>query len=270
MKSLGLLLFILIIAACNVQSENPEPRFDVTLEPSQIAANVRYQIQVTPTQVPLIAPPTVLTSVAMTTTPPASATPQASATPEATPTISVFDSRNSEGPTPTSNVEALQLLQTNPTLLVSIEMRETCFVEGEPIPFRLIGRNLADDAIYFYTEGSWQFSINNGDVGPVLASRVPTLTEEFDLIEPNSIYVRDEEDLGLWVQSLGPEYRSFATETGFGLPQGDYWVTFLYTNDQDGLTEQPDETFLIERAAWTGTAVSFELRFRVAEEECEE
>jgi hypothetical protein len=154
-------------------------------------------------------------------------------------------------------------LAQNPTLVLQLKLDTPCFLAEEPIGFRLEILSLETAPIYFYREGQWQLSLNNSPLGPSLAPRVPSAREEFVDLLPKQTLTRQEEDLGLWVMSLGPEMLRLATSTGLGLPAGDYWVTFVYRNDQDGLTEQFDGRFLIDRAAWRGVLVAPEVRFKV-------
>jgi len=251
------LVVLLVAAACNqVDSNNALP--DITLEPTQIVANLRPSPQPSPTRA---APDPVLlargaTGESDTATPPETTTIETDIEPSATPAIEPT-------PMPTSNAPELQALLENPTLLLTTEMEATCFLAGDFIPFRLVVRSLETANIYFYKNGRWLFSINNSPPGPQLTSREPTLRDEFVDLPPNEIYIQDEEDLGLWVLSLGPSAGDLVSPTGLGLPAGDYWVTFLYNNDQDGLREQFGGTYLIEKAAWRGTVVAPEVRFRV-------
>lgn len=169
---------------------------------------------------------------------------------------------------PTSHyAEVLQPLQDNTSLALSVVLEDSCFISGQPIPFQLNATNLGGEAIYFYLEGRWLLSFNNSAPGPQVAPRVPSSRAEFISLAPNEVYQRAEEDLGLWVLSLGPQYLRSASATGFGLAAGDYWIAFLYNNDQDGLEQQPDGGYLIDRAAWRGTSLSAEVRFRVVDEQ---
>ncbi len=168
---------------------------------------------------------------------------------------------------PPSNAPELQALVDNPNLLLTAEFPDgECYLAGDFIPFRLVARSFETAPIYFYTEGKWMLSINNSPIGPQLASREPTARDEFVELPTNEAYTRQEEDLGLWVQSLGMESGIAFSETGIGLPAGQYWVSFLYNNDQDGLTEQVGGFYLIERAAWRGTAVAAEVRLHVVDD----
>jgi hypothetical protein len=168
-------------------------------------------------------------------------------------------------PTPTSNTEEIQVLTDNPTLAIQVEMDTTCFLAEDFIPFRFVVTSLETAPIYFYRSGRWRLSINNSPLGPDLSSLEPTIRDDFVELEPGGTFVQEEEDLGLWALSLGPNAGVPTSPTGLGLPAGNYWVTFVYDNDQDGLREQPDGTFLIDRAAWRGTVVAPEVRFTVVE-----
>lgn len=277
-------MLFLILAACNA-ADDPAPKTDVTLEPSQIAANIRvtFTASPAPTEPPTREPTEELT---------AEATENLSeATQEATeeiiesaiqptvtlaPTHTAIPETPTETPipqaTPTSNSAEIKALQDNSDLFVTLRFEAECGVAGEFIPFTLEVINVSNGALYFYKNGLWMLSINNSPVGPRLAIQEPQLRSDFVELAPNTTFVQEEDDLGLWVQSLGPESGIAFSPTGLGLPAGDYWVTFVYTNDKDGLTEQPDGTFLIDRAAWRGTTVSSEKRLRVVENlsECSE
>lgn len=237
------LLLLALVACSSATTTDPA----VTLQPSQIAANLRPDSTPTATEPPQAilleraASPVVETSPAAAQTAPTE--------------IAV--------PLPTSIAPELQAMSDNSTLLLTMEMDTACFLAEDFIPFRLIVRSLELEPIYFYRNGRWMMSINNSPVGPQLTSRVPTLRDEFVNLPPNETYVQEEEDLGLWVLSLGPDTITLASPTGIGLPPGDYWVTFIYNNDQDGLTQQPDGSYLIDRAAWRGTIVAPEVRFKV-------
>jgi len=273
------LLFItmvLIGVACVPQLDSdPAPRFDVTLEPSRIAANLYTPPVPTATRERATIAPT-RTAAAT-----ASPAPTEEATAEVTAVVTeeildateaaTIEATEAAQPTeeitpqvmPTSNNEVLRYLQDSPTMLVTIEMDSDCFLAGDYIPFRMKALNIATEGYYLYKGGRRLISINNTDLGPQLASSEPSLPDDFANLQPNQEFVWEEEDLGSWVLSLGPTTGIAFTDTGIGLPAGDYWVTFAYTNDQDGLREQPDGSFLIPRAAWRGTAVSFEVRFKV-------
>lgn len=262
---IGLVLFGLMLAACNVD-DAAGPRTDVTLDPSPIA---RYDFRSRPTPTPTSAPETVILAPRPGVLPPTPADQQvASPTPpsadDTPPTPD--EAAQSAGPTPTSNSEEIQALTDNPTLIVEIEMDATCFAAGDFIPFRMTVTSLETAQIYFYRNGRWRLSINNSPLGPELSSLEPTIREDFVELQPGDTYIQEEEDLGGWVLSLGPNAGIPPSPTGLGLPPGEYWVTFAYDNDQDGLREQPDGTFLIDRAAWRGTIVTPEVRFSVVDD----
>lgn len=261
MNILRVMLFALTMtvgaAACSIENESsPPPRFDVTLEPSQIAANLRTTPAATPTQPP--ATPEAVSLSPIQAAQAATAAVPATAAPTLQPSPAL--------PTPTSNAAELKAMTENPNLIAVMEMDAECFLANDYIPFRLKVISLETQPIYFYKNGKWLLSINNSPLGPQLASLEPTLREDFVTIEPNESYEQVEEDLGLWVLSLGPDSGIPLTPTGVGLPVGEYWVTFMYNNDQDGLTEQVDGTYLIDKAAWRGTAVAEEVRFKVVED----
>jgi hypothetical protein len=266
-------LATLWLVACTGDDEDSSSA-DATLEPSQIAADLRVTpdftatstrpapepVQLSPRQTALpirtaVTPTLARTQVAaaqVITTTPTIPTVVATTTPSAT-----------VAPSPTSNHDEIVKLVENPNLLLKMEVDTVCFLAEDFIPFRLTVTSFETQPIYFYKEGRWMLSINNSPVGPQLTSREPTLRDEFVEIPPNQSYATEYEDLGLWVLSLGPDSGIPFTTTGLGLPMGDYWVTFVYNNDQDGLSEQVDGTYLLDRPAWRGTAVAQEVRFRV-------
>lgn len=248
------LLFLVLLAACAEES-SPEPKTDVTLEPSQIAANLFATL--TPSPVPSE------TVVESTLEP----TPEATEViVEPVETAETVDASPTPQVAPTSNAAEIKALQDNQDLFITMRLDGECFAANDFISFTLEVLNVSQNSIYFYKNGLWMLSINNSPLGPRLAIQEPQLREDFVELDPNGNYLQEEDDLGLWVQGLGPDSGISATPTGFGLPAGDYWVTFVYTNDKDGLSEQPDGTFLIDRAAWRGTTVASEKRFRVVED----
>jgi|GEM_PF-6897384 len=295
------LALMVLLMGCNI-NDGDSTVSNITLEPSQIAAN-NFEPN-PPTAVPPTAEPVVIGNIvsnaapveetpqedstdAVATEQPSDASTQATEAPteQTAPPVAeqteapVEDTAqtDAEAPTevespaepvilPTSNSPDIQALTDNPTLLLTVNMDAECFLTGEPIPFELVITNLDPNPIYFYEKGQWKLSINNSPVGPDIVSREPQLTEEFIELAANATYARAEEDISSWVLSLGPGFISFASETGLGLAPNEYWVTFLYTNDKDGLTEQFGGTFLIDRAAWRGTTVATEKRFRVVED----
>lgn len=271
-KRLVFLLWIILAAACTTESETLDP---ITLEPSQIAANLRQDALLSPTATRPTPEPLIISRLPLSTgeataenPPPAVVGTEivdlllASPTPPVT-VESTLAQTLEPTPLPTSNAESLQALVDNPNILLTAQLDTECFLAGDFIPFRLTALSLESEPIYFYREAKWMVSINNSPVGPQLASRIPTTRDEFVNVPPNETYVRQEEDLGLWVQSLGPDSGIAFSETGIGLPAGEYWVTFVYSNDQDGLQQQVDGSYLIDRAAWRGTAVAREIRLRV-------
>jgi hypothetical protein len=256
---IGFVLFGLLLVGCNV-NDSAGPRMDVTLEPSSIA---QYEFREADMPAESAEPVTVILAPRPGVLEPTSA-PQAteSTAPNAAPTNDPV----SAVPTPTSNAAEIQAITDNPTLAVTMEMDTTCFLANDFIPFRLNVTSLETAPIYFYRNGRWRLSINNSPLGPELSSLGPTIRDDFVELQPGGTFVQEEEDLGLWALSLGPNAGVPSSPSGLGLPAGNYWVTFVYDNDQDGLREQPDGTFLIDRAAWRGTVVAPEMRFSVVED----
>lgn len=192
-----------------------------------------------------------------TATPTVTASPTVSLTPSMTPTATV-----------TTIYTTLRQTVTDPDIVVRFLLDETCFLEGNEITGRVILRNLKQDAVYIYLSGQIAFSINNSPILPDFPPQVPSAEEDFILLEPNDeVVVFELEDLGLFVQGMGSESGiDFSqTETIFGLPIGEYWVTAAYSNPHDGLEEQFDGRFLIPQAAWRGLTISREVRFSVAD-----
>jgi len=253
---------LLFMAACNF-STGQSAQTDVTLEPSRVAAMMYVPITPTVTLTKPAPEPVMLSG----DSPVVVSTPQ-SDQPVATEDVATQEEAPTDIPTPepTSNHEELAALRDNPNLEIAVQMDEQCFLENDFIPFNLTVTSRETDSIYFYRHGRWLLSINNSPAGPQLASMEPTIRDDFIDLTPNETYTQEEEDLGLWVLSLGPESGIPFTPTGIGLPAGDYWVTFLYTNDQDGLKEQPDGTYLIEKTAWRGTVVTPEIRLKVVDD----
>ena len=279
--SLGV-LFGLMLTACNVD-DSAGPRTDVTLDPSPIA---QYDFRSRPTPTPTSEPETVILAPRPGVLPPTPAdgqivedvvspTPDEAVPPAAEDSQPTLDEAAQQapdgadqnvGPTPTSNFEEIQALTDNPTLVVEMEMDTTCFAAGDFIPFRMTITSLETAPIYFYRNGRWRLSVNNSPLGPELSSLEPTIRDDFVDLQPGDTYIQEEEDLGGWALSLGSNSGIPSSPTGLGLPAGEYWVTFVYDNDQDGLREQPDGTFLIDRAAWRGTVVTREVRFSVVDD----
>lgn len=196
-----------------------------------------------------------------TATPSITPTPTTSPTPSQTPT-----------PTVTSVYDTLRENVTDADLAVRFLLDETCFVTGNEITGRIVLRNLKDEAVYIYLSGQIAFSINNSPLLPSFPPPVPSDRTEFILLQPNAeVVIFELEDLGLFVQGMGPESGIDFSESGiiFGLPIGEYWVTAAYSNPHDGLDEQFDGTYLVPEAAWRGLTISRERRFTVVADAAE-
>lgn len=276
LRNICFFAIFLILAACT-NDDNPAPKTDVTLEPSQIAANLRVTLTASPVSTDVL-PPTA------TPTEETQVEPTEEVTRESTenaveaaiqPTTSLESTAELQIETPqalpTSNAAEIKALQDNGDLFLTMRLEQDCFAANDFIPFTLDIINVSANPIYFYKNGLWRLSINNSSLGPQLAIQEPQLRDDFVTLAPNSNFIQNEDDLGLWVQSLGPDSGIPLTPTGIGLPAGDYWITFVYSNDKNGLTEQPDGTYLIDRSAWLGTTVASEKRLRVVDDisECE-
>ncbi|PJF42399.1 MAG: hypothetical protein CUN55_10090 [Phototrophicales bacterium] len=172
-------------------------------------------------------------------------------------------------PSPTSIYPEL-LNEVTDTDLALRFLIDDCFVKDQEIPASIRLRNLRDESIYIYLNGLIRFSINNSPLLPDFPPIKPNSREDFFLLEPNAeIEILAIEDLGLFIQGLGPEsgIDFFETQTIFGLPIGTYWVTAGYTNPHNGLEQQIDGSYFIPNAAWVGTTISREARFVVVEDE---
>lgn len=280
-------VLILTLAACaddgavtfRVLSPTPRPRINaspvptvdldaLTFEPTAVAVEPTEEPTVEATDVPsetaeslteeesteLVAPETDVVEASSTEAPP-------EVTDEPT-----EEESGPAGPTPTSNNEALRQQQTDPNLLLRIELQEECYLSDNEIPARVTVRNFNDNPIYFYVNGQRMFSINNSPLGPDFSPNEPVSTLDFALLDTDDIFAWDVEDIGLELRGMGPNSGIDFGTTVFGLPAGEYWLTAAYSNDKDGLTQQRDGTYLIPQAAWRGLAVSREVRFTVVDD----
>jgi hypothetical protein len=205
-------------------------------------------------------------------------------TPEATEAIEVLDPTATEDadvesdsdapelatPTATTIYEDLRTLQTDRDLVVRFTFDSECYLADQEVTGSIALRSLKDDPVYIYLKGQISFSINNSPLLPDFPPNEPVFREDFVLLQPNEeVTILEFEDINPYIQSMGPDsgIDFFATDTLFGLPVGNYWVTAGYSNPHDGLTRQIDDSFLIPEAAWRGTTISRELRFVVVENE---
>lgn len=167
-------------------------------------------------------------------------------------------------PTSVSNNAELRAQQTDRDILLSIRLNGTCFAADTEIPAQIIVESFKPTAFYFYTRGALLFSINNSPLLLNVPAPEPLATDEFLLLALSDTYTFELEDVGLFLRGIDPTQLAFDFgATVFGLPAGDYWLTAGYTNPHDGLEPQRDGTFLIPQAAWRGTLVTREVRFRV-------
>ena len=167
---------------------------------------------------------------------------------------------------PASNNEELRALQEDRNILVELRLDENCYLSDQEIPAEISLRNFGEAEIYLYTRGQLLFSINNSPLAPDFPPPAPNFREEFEILALEGRYVWELEDLGLYLRGMGPEAGIDFGDTIFGLPSGYYWLTVAYSNDQSGLIEQIDGTYLIPEAAWRGIAVSRESRFTVVDD----
>jgi hypothetical protein len=179
---------------------------------------------------------------------------------------------------PSVNLELRQTLQQDLNVGIRLQINGTCFLSGEEIPGRITVQSFRSDSVYFYRRGNVLYSVNNSELLPNLPVPEPTAASEFAVMNDNDIIVlRQFEDLGQEIKGMAPTLDLGETVVGdvalvpFGLPIGEYWMTVVYTNDQDGLEQREDGTFLIPQAAWRGELVSPEVRFRVVNnlEDCD-
>lgn len=234
-----------------------EPTEEPTEEPTVEATDVPSETDEAPTEedtTEAVASETDVVEVSSTQAPPAE-------TDEPT-----EEASGPAGPTPTSNNEALRQQQSDPNLLLRIELTEECYLSDNEIPARVTVRNFSDDPIYFYVNGQRMFSINNSPLGPDFPPNEPVSSLDFVLLDTDDVFAWDVEDIGLELRGMGPNSGIDFGTTIFGLPAGEYWLTAGYSNDKDGLTQQRDGTYLIPQAAWRGVAVSREVRFTVVDD----
>jgi len=280
-----LLLISFILLACESENNNnDEGSRNIPLDPSQIAANTRRTPIVTPSATinRLVATPSLplspteaispTSAVVSTTAGADSPTVAASLIADSATATSVTELSPTASPT-SNNMELRALTTRNDALLIP-QFDRLCFLEGDFIPFSLRVLNTGTENYYFYHNGNWQLSLNNSAVGPQISVNPPNGREQFTDLAPNREYVHNFEDLGFMVQSLGlPQQTGIPfSPTGIGLPASEYWITFVYANDQDGLTEQITGEFLIDSAAWMGVTVALqEVRLRVVSDlsECQ-
>lgn len=173
-------------------------------------------------------------------------------------------------PTATTIYEDLRTLVTDRDIIIRFRLDSECYLVDHEVTGTISLRSLKDNPVYIYLKGQISFSINNSPLLPDFPPNEPVLREDFVLLQPNEeVTLLELEDINPYIQSMGPEsgIDLFATETLFGLPIGNYWVTAGYSNPHDGLTRQIDDSFLIPEAAWRGTVISRELRFVVVENE---
>lgn len=173
-------------------------------------------------------------------------------------------------PTATTIHADLMTLNTDRDIIVRFNLDSECYLVDHEVTGNIALRSLKDVPVYIYLKGQIRFSINNSPLLPDFPPAEPVFREDFILLQPNTeVTLLEIEDISPYIQGMGAEsgIDFLASETLFGMPQGNYWVTAGYTNPHDGLTRQIDDSFLIPEAAWQGTAVSPEQRFIVVENE---
>lgn len=274
----GLALFIL--SACDepatkvsytILSPTPRNTVEATRVPT-LDVNNMSNLQPTATPIPptaTSAPPTETPTLEPTAELPTTTTPEVTdeVTVETEPTVEDVEEATLE-PTelPPSNNDELRALQEDRNILVELQLEENCYLSDNEIPATFSLRNFGDADIYLYIRGQLMFSLNNSEFGPDFPPPPPALREEFETLSIEDRYLWELEDLGLYLRGLGPQSGIDFGDTIFGLPAGYYWLTVGYSNNQSGLIEQIDGTYLIPEAAWRGIAVSREVRFSVVDD----
>ncbi|GIK63672.1 MAG: hypothetical protein BroJett018_14660 [Chloroflexota bacterium] len=179
-------------------------------------------------------------------------TPTLSGSPTATPTA-----------TATSNSAELRARNTDPDFVLRLVLDSNCYEVDTEITGKLVAHNYRPAPIYLYLRGQIMLSINDSPLLPDFPPGEPLVRDDFVRLAYDEFYEWEIEDLGLYVLSMGLDTPIDMSETIYGLPVGDYWVTVAYNNPHSGLTEQRDGTYLIPEAAWRGLSVSREVRFSV-------
>lgn len=185
-------------------------------------------------------------------TPTSTMTPTLSGSPTATPTA-----------TATTNSAELRARNTDPDFVLRLVLDSNCYEADTEITGKLVAHNYRPNPIYLYLRGQIMLSINDSLLLPDFPPGEPLVRDDFVRLAYDESYEWEIEDLGLYVLSMGLDTPIDMSETIYGLPVGDYWVTVAYNNPHSGLTEQRDGTYLIPEAAWRGLSVSHEVRFSV-------
>jgi hypothetical protein len=232
------------------------PRGTATATPT-----VRQVASATPSQTNTVVARSATATTAVTATNTVTMTPTVTltATPDGSPTAT---------PTATAttiNVE-LRTRQSDPDVLLRIFLDSECYLVDTEVTGRLEMRNFREKTIYLYVRGQIMLSINNSALLPDFPPGEPLSREDFVRLEFDQAHNWFIEDLNLYVLGMGLELPIDMSETIYGLPVGEYWITMAYNNPHNGLTEQRDGTYLIPEAAWRGLAVSREARFVVVED----
>ncbi|MBI5930098.1 MAG: hypothetical protein HY862_12375 [Chloroflexi bacterium] len=237
------------------------------IQPTQPSTNWVAPQRATPTYTATV--PT-LTPTPTNTRPPVtpSLTPTLTVTPSITPT-NTMTSTPAGSPTMTPTATAttinaeLQTRNSDPDLVLRLILDSNCYLVDNEITGKLVVSNFHENPIYLYLRGQIMLSINNSPLLPDFPPGEPLIGDDFVRLGYDEFYEWEIEDLGLYVLSMGLETPIDMSETIYGLPVGDYWVTVAYNNPHSGLAKQRDGTYLIPEAAWRGLSVSREVRFSV-------
>ncbi|NOG65172.1 MAG: hypothetical protein HND46_17285 [Chloroflexi bacterium] len=251
----GMLIFTL--AAFSIAAIQPSGSSGSPLAPQRATSTFTPTVPTaTPTRTNTRPPVTPsLTSTVTSTpsmTPTSTMTPTLSGSPTATPTA-----------TATSNSAELRARNTDPDFVLRLVLDSNCYEVDTEITGKLVAHNYRPAPIYLYLRGQIMLSINDSPLLPDFPPGEPLVRDDFVRLAYDEFYEWEIEDLGLYVLSMGLDTPIDMSETIYGLPVGDYWVTVAYNNPHSGLTEQRDGTYLIPEAAWRGLSVSREVRFSV-------
>ncbi len=251
----GMLIFTL--AAFSIAAIQPSAEHVNSLAPSRATSTFTPTVPTaTPTQTNTRPPVTPSLTSTVTSTPSITPTSTMTATPAGSPTATPTA-------TATTNSAELRALNTDPDFVLRLVLDSNCYEADTEITGKLVAHSYRLDPIYLYLRGQIRLSINDSPLLPDFRPGEPLVRDDFVILGYDEFYEWDIEDLGLYVLSMGLETPLDMSETIYGLPVGDYWVTMAYNNPHSGLTEQRDGTYLIPEAAWRGLSVSREVRFSV-------
>lgn len=267
----GLFLLCLLsvaIAACDIEDESQEVY--VVISPTPFASRMATRVatfavqqaanegQVTEEGMPaFLTPATGETQFMLPTN--TMAVEPTEITPQATPQQPAF--------TPTSINDALRAQHTDRDIAIRLKLDRTCMLSGEAVRGNIEIESFKATPVYLYIAGIFSVSLNNSPLRTDVDSPVPAERGDFILLQTEQRYDVPITDFAQFVREAGVDAGGInfgALESGF--PAGDYWVTVAYRNNQDGLTPQPDGSFLLPQAAFQGLLVSREVRFFVVDD----